>query len=286
MLKTHYISAEVKTAKDDEDSGVFEVIASSGKVDRLGDTISPDGWYLNNYKKNPIMLWSHDRSNPPIAKATKTWVEDKKLKLKGVFAKTPFAQELKQLVQDSFLNAVSVGFMPLKEDAKKGKIKIEGKMWRRWTEKEMKKGLYDSDYGVKFTKQELLEVSWVSVPALPSALVTARKMNLALLTKALEETKKEVKDKPKTKKKNKSVVTIRLSSALKKRFEDLEKTLKNINKKLEQTISNESADKKSLKPTTPVWSAKTQKSKEERLLILADKAIEIVRRRLKETTKQ
>jgi len=40
--------------------------------------------------------------------------------------------------------------------------------------------------GEKFTKQELLEDSWVNVPALATALVAARKMNLDLVTKALE----------------------------------------------------------------------------------------------------
>ena len=26
-------------------AGTFEVVASSGKIDRLGDTIDPKGWY-------------------------------------------------------------------------------------------------------------------------------------------------------------------------------------------------------------------------------------------------
>lgn len=195
MIKK-FLQAEIKSVNKEE--GTFEVVASSGKVDRLGDTIDPKGWYLTNYKKNPVILWSHSTGGmfaaaiPPVGKADNVRVEDEKeLKIKGHFADTPFAQELKTLVEGGFLNAVSVGFLPLVEE-KKGDIEIEGKMYRRVTDEEIRKGIYDSPYGQKFTKQELLEVSWVSVPALPQALVSARKMNLDLVTKALE---KEIEEK-------------------------------------------------------------------------------------------
>ena len=179
-----YFEAEVRALEE----GKFEVIASTGQEDRLGDTINPDGWELRNFRKNPVMLWAHDNFAPPIARATRVWIEDKKLKLKGEFAPTPFAQELRVLVEGGFLNAVSVGFIPLFED-EKGMIDIEGKMYRRAEGEEIKsmeeKKLHG---GMRFEKQELLEVSWVAVPALASALVTARKsdMELPLLTKAVE----------------------------------------------------------------------------------------------------
>ena len=196
MIKK-YIDVEIRNV--DSEEGSFEVVASSGKVDRLGDTINPKGWYLKNYKKNPVILWSHSTGGmfggtaiPPVAKAKKVWVEDEKeLKIKGIWADTPFAQELRTLVEGGFLNAVSVGFLPLIED-EKGLIEIEGKMYRRATDEEIEKGIYDSERGEKFMKQELLEVSWVSVPALPQALVSARKMKLDLVTKALEEEMKEI----------------------------------------------------------------------------------------------
>ena len=199
---TKNLDVTIHKAKSEE--GVFEVIASSGKTDRMGDIIDPKGWYLTNYKKNPVLLWAHNTGGgfgsvavPPVGKATKVWIENgKELRIKGKWADTPFAQELKTLVEGGFLNAVSVGFMPLVED-KKGAIEIDEKMYRRVNDEEIKKGIYDNDYGEKFTKQELLEVSWVSVPALPQALVTARKMNLGLMTKALEE-KEDTKEKDET----------------------------------------------------------------------------------------
>ena len=182
-----YFNAIVKSLKE----GEFEVVASNAKIDRFGDTINPDGWVLTNYRKNPVILWSHSTGGfagpaiPPVARATKVKVEDGQLKVKGVFAPTPFAQELRTLVEEGFLNAVSVGFLPLVED-EKGMIEVEGKMYRRANEEELKDFTKGHKEGTKFEKQELLEVSWVNVPALPSALVSARKMGLALITKELE----------------------------------------------------------------------------------------------------
>jgi hypothetical protein len=46
-----FLQGEVKSLGDSD----FEVIASAEQVDRLGDKISAEGWYLNNYKKNPVM---------------------------------------------------------------------------------------------------------------------------------------------------------------------------------------------------------------------------------------
>ena len=188
MIKK-FLEAKVKSI--DAEEGTFEVVASSGKVDRLGDTIDPKGWYLTNYRKNPIILWSHSSGGfgmpaiPPVSQATKVWVEnEKELMIRGVWADTPFARELRTLVEGGFLRAMSVGFLPLVEDAK-GNIEIETKMYRRAFDAEIEKGIYGD--GEKFSKQELLEVSWVNVPALAGALVSARKMNLALVTKALEE---------------------------------------------------------------------------------------------------
>ena len=207
MIKL-FTSAKIKSVTKEEENDVYEVLVSSGKVDRLGDTIDPNGWYLKNYNKNPVILWSHSSGGmfgvaiPPVGQAIKTWVEnEKELRQKQIFASTPFAQELKTLVDGRFLRAQSVGFMPLVEDSEKGTEEIEGKMYRKVYDEELKtymeKGFVEiarkkySKDGEHFTKQELLEVSWVDVPALPQALVSARKMNLDLVTKALEEEIKE-----------------------------------------------------------------------------------------------
>jgi HK97 family phage prohead protease len=191
MNKSLHIEAEVKALQE----GEFEVIASTSDKDRMGDIVKVDGWELKNFKRNPVMLWAHDNYLPPIAKAMKIWTEDGKLMVKGKFASTPLGQEIAGLVKDGFINAVSVGFIPLKraDKGKKGHVEGEnGENYIRATEEEVKgleeKGFFGDEI---FEKQELLEVSFVCVPALPQALITARnegKSFGAIMSKAIETT--------------------------------------------------------------------------------------------------
>ena len=286
---------DVKIQKTDSEEGSFEVIASSGKVDRMGDTIDPNGWYLTNYKKNPVILWSHQTGGgfgssavPPVGKATKVWVEDGKLKIKGKWADTPFAQELRTLVEGGFLNAVSVGFMPLKEDAK-GAIDIEGKMYSRATEEEIEKSIYDNDYGEKFTKQELLETSWVDVPALPQALVTAKKMNLGLITKALEARETEIEEKAIEDINIKSgrVISAKNRTLINNCLKQMGTAIDALKELLEATESSDQEDKpkKSITPDVSKGRSggktKDRINPELRLMRLADKAVEEALRSLK-----
>jgi len=288
MIKK-FLEAKVKAV--DKDEGVFEVVASSGKTDRMGDSIDPKGWYLKNYKKNPVILWSHNTGGfgsvavPPVGKADKVWIDnDKELKIKGHFADTPFAQELKTLVDGGFLNAVSVGFLPLLEDTK-GMIDIEGKMFRRATDDEIKKGIYDSEYGEKFAHQELLELSWVSVPALPQALVSAKKMNLNLVTKALEESieqEKPEEEKPEeeeVKTESKPKEELPEDDSLEKRISKLEEVISDLQEVKNPKDATPKEDKKGRNSFTK---QKSKKSETERMLIMFDKMIETLLRKLRQ----
>lgn len=143
MTTKQYIKGSVKI---DKASGGFSVIASTPAVDRQGESIDQNGWDLTNYKNNPVILWAHDYSSLPIAKANNTGVVDNQLVQDGEFASHSFAQEVKQAYIDGFLNTVSVGFIPLERN------------------------------GNVITKAELLEVSFVPVPANPQALSLMRGM--------------------------------------------------------------------------------------------------------------
>lgn len=128
----------------------FLAIASTAAQDRQGDIVEVEGWDLKDFKKNPVLQWSHNPDVPPVGKAKKIWVEGKgksaKLMFEPVFQEiTEFGRAIKQLVQDGFLNAFSVGFIP-----------IDGE---------------DN----KFTKQKLLEISVVNVPANQEALMLGYK---------------------------------------------------------------------------------------------------------------
>lgn len=154
---TGLFRASIGEAKEVGDKArTFRFVFSDGSVDRMGDTISPDGWNLHDFVKNPVALFAHDSSSPPIGRASNLMVEDGKLKGDIEFAPAdvyPFAETIYRMVAGGWLNAVSVGFQPKEYD---------------WADDE------DREWGLDFKRQDLLEISIVPVPALPSALIEAR----------------------------------------------------------------------------------------------------------------
>ncbi|MEK4222375.1 hypothetical protein N1I86_10340 [Bacillus sp. FSL W8-0116] len=52
-----------------EDNRILRFIGSNEARDRDGDIILASGWELDNYKKNPVFLWAHDYTIPPIGRA-------------------------------------------------------------------------------------------------------------------------------------------------------------------------------------------------------------------------
>jgi HK97 family phage prohead protease len=143
--------------KGESDKGIeIQMTISTGNIDRDGDTLSPDGWKLENYAKNPVVLFAHQSRQPPVARATKTWLEDEKLKSTALFTPQdmyPFGYMIGQMYKEGFINAASVGFDPLK-----------------WAYVEDK----NRPWGVDFLEMELLEWSAVPVPANAEALLDAK----------------------------------------------------------------------------------------------------------------
>lgn len=124
-------------------------VISDGSVDRDNDRIDPRGWELANYRRNPTVLWGHDSSALPVARAVEVGVKGDRLEAVAEFARHPFAEEVFALYRDKFLSAVSVGFKPIewKENRQRG--------------------------GFDFSKVELLEFSCVPIPSNPNALAVA-----------------------------------------------------------------------------------------------------------------
>lgn len=129
-----------------ERSMVF--IISTGDKDRDNDTISPAGWELDNYRRSPVVLWAHDSSQPPIAKAVQVWTDARGLVAQVQFPPRglyEFADLICDMCKGGFLNSTSVGF--LVKEAKPNRVG-----------------------GKDITKAELLEFSIVSIPSNPNAL--------------------------------------------------------------------------------------------------------------------
>ncbi|PTE07396.1 HK97 family phage prohead protease [Mesorhizobium helmanticense] len=140
-------------AVQESDGQTYTFIISTAAVDRMGDTIAVSGWKLEAYRRNPVVLWQHNQGLVPVGRATKVWIEAGALKATMKFAPadaSPLAGSVRKLVDERFVRATSVGFMPLK--------------YAFATEPGRK-------YGIDFIEQELLEFSIVTVPANAEALI-------------------------------------------------------------------------------------------------------------------
>jgi HK97 family phage prohead protease len=133
-----------------------DFVISTEAVDRYTDIINLGGWKTQNYVRNPVVLWAHDDSIPAIGRGSNVRIEGKALRSTAVFAERefhPLADTIFQLIKGKFIQAASVGFVPLKAKAAAGK---------------------DRPYGIDILEQELLEWSVVNIPANPECLVNAR----------------------------------------------------------------------------------------------------------------
>ncbi|MBR0879118.1 HK97 family phage prohead protease [Bradyrhizobium barranii subsp. barranii] len=139
----------------------MEFVLSDETPDRMDDVIMSDGWQLDNFRKNPIALFGH-RSDFPIG----TW-KDLRVEKKQLIGRLDIApegtseriDEIRRLIDAGILRAVSVGFKPIETKPRK-----------------------ETDWGVFYTKAELVETSVVSVPANPNALAIAKSMKISAAT--------------------------------------------------------------------------------------------------------
>src|SRR5918992_780730 len=146
---------QVRAAESDRGEQMTFVI-STDEVDRHGDVITPEGWRLESYLRNPVFLWAHDYARPVIGRAVSVWQETHSLLARMEFAPTDFAQEVALLYRHSYQNGVSVGFRPIRFEERR----------------QEKTGAF---LGIRILEQELLEVSAVPVPANRSALRDERR---------------------------------------------------------------------------------------------------------------
>lgn len=126
-------------------------VMSDDSLDRDFERFDTAGWDLKKYKKNPVLLWSHDRSIPAIGKMEKVRVKDNRLLGNPVFdPNDELAIKLAGKVQTGIIKSGSVGFFPSKiefNDDEKDPCRLT------------------------YLKQELREFSICNVPANPNALV-------------------------------------------------------------------------------------------------------------------
>ena len=124
-------------------------VCSTATPDRHGDVIDQTGWDLASFRRNPVILFMHDHADP-VARATSVGIEGGNLVADIAFPDEGTVRRSDYvwgLIASGVVRAVSVGFWPL-----------------AWTP-------LPSGNGMRITKMDLLEVSIVSVPANPDALI-------------------------------------------------------------------------------------------------------------------
>jgi len=225
-----------KAVKEKDEKGDSVFVVSSDVEDREGEVISTEGWKLENYKAYPVLLWSHNATEPLIGHGTnlryRTINGKKKLTFTPKFhRKSELSRLVADLVDEDWIRGVSVGFKPIEKE------------------------------GNVYTKQELLEISLVNVPANQDAL------RLAMAKGYKEDTIGKVMDVKKAKamqekidRKEKEV------EVTKEILEQKKKEAKKVKEDPEKAIEEEKAENKpeEIKPEFPkeLSGEETEKPKE------------------------
>lgn len=165
-MKTQYLKAKVEVKDHD---GRITVVASDETLDRHGEVLPVELWDISKFKDAPRMLVDH---NHEVSSIVGRWenvrIRGKQLLMDAVFHDiTQLAREVKEMVQQNFLDTVSVGFIFNEED----------------------------ETGDKGKKQnfELIETSWVTVPANPQArVVSSLKSAIEKASEISEEEKNKI----------------------------------------------------------------------------------------------
>jgi hypothetical protein len=138
----------LKSLKEVSDTGTFEMVISTDDVDRHGEIVDQKGIDFSAYMKNPVVLWGHNHNQIPVGITDEIYTRNvggqTQTVAKGRFASHEFAQTLRALFDAGMLKTSSIGFIP----------------------KEYQ--------GNTITKSELLEWSFVSIPANPYALALGK----------------------------------------------------------------------------------------------------------------
>lgn len=194
------IEANVRAFTDNvEETRTVTFIASTSTKDRHGTVLNQKNWNLDNFNRNPIIGYQHNvyggnmcsEPNPDDQLGTaKAYLEpitrsdgeqDNQLLVDITFEPAdinPKAEKIFRKVMHGSLRAVSVGFVPLKNE--KGEIGEK------------------RDGAFHFFGQELLEISVVNIPSNPDALKKSFREDtsraLTFLTKALNVRYSEIEE--------------------------------------------------------------------------------------------
>lgn len=151
VVRSTLTATVIKAAPGAEDDRRMTFACATGNTNRNGWRWNPKGWELDNFTANPVFLWAHGYSNLPLGRVERVWVEGDMLMATVLFTPaelSSFNNTVYEMYRQGFLNAVSVGVIPLDYE---------------FVETE-------AGWDIMCARQELLELSGVPVPAEPLAL--------------------------------------------------------------------------------------------------------------------
>jgi len=155
--KEYSFIVEKQKVSDEE----YGVVISTDQEDRSSDVIVSTGIKYDKYlATNPVVLFQHGRDpvvgSAPIAKATSMKTFMHKVESKFIFAPNDVhAERIKNLWETGYLNACSVGIIPLKVEEMEPKDKDD--LWAQMFPPQ------------KILESELVEYSLVGIPMNPGA---------------------------------------------------------------------------------------------------------------------
>ena len=249
MKQKQYINAYVKEIK--EGGNIIGAVATTDTPDRDGEILSIEGWELDNFIKNPVLLWGHDSRALPIGKVSNLRRVKNSLLFDAQFAveENDFAAKVSKLVAGGYLNTFSVGFLPKQKE------------------------------GDRYTKQELLEISVVNVPANPEAEVSRAYKDFQKTVKSIEkkvetkEVKKEI-----TEVKDKETITEEKEIKEVKEEQPKKKLKKKVQKEeVKEEIKAEVKEVKEVKEIKDIKSPACRQESETQQQCVARKIPEIIR---------
>jgi len=163
----------------DADKRTVDGIISTEAIDRDEEIVSARGLDLDKYRTNPIVLFMHDAYSP-IGKCSDGPTRRKRngtteLVATTTFADTSLAKEVFDLVKGEFLRGISIGMAPLSVECSAP------------TPDEIRKRPDWANARRIIRKAELMEYSFVSIPANADALTTAVSKGMIKLIESVME---------------------------------------------------------------------------------------------------
>ena len=168
-LETHTAAPPVfatgftKANTVNEETSSLIAFVSTPRLDRMGDIVRPEGMDNADFRRNPVVLWAHDDTLPPIGRSAREEIQAEGILAEPVFdlKNDPkgFHKQIFGQYVDGVLNAFSIRFLP--------------RSWEKIMVKNPENGAEIWSGGFDFKEWQLLEFSAVPIPAQPDALALA-----------------------------------------------------------------------------------------------------------------